>query len=38
MKYSHVVSVQKKGEYRERLVQKSRDEGLYIQGNSLDAN
>lgn len=38
MKYTHVVSIQKRGEYRERVHQKSRDEGLYIQGNALDAN
>ena len=38
MKYSHTVSIQKPQEYKERLIQKQRDQGLYIQGNALDAN
>lgn len=38
MKYSHTVSVQKPNEYKERLIQKQRDEGMYMQGNALDAN
>ena len=37
MKYTHVVSVQNK-DYKERLIQKNRDEGVLVQGNALDSN